>query len=138
MGWYLYLGNGMRSFDWSRDAVSTVAPSTASAAREWVSAYLAEHGLSHLQDSVRVVVSELVTNALVHARTPFTLTLSQSTRTLLVRVEDGSPEAPVLRTPAPMEDTGHGLRLVEALSRDWGHVPGAAGSKVVWASFSKT
>ncbi len=128
----------MRSFDWSRDAVSSAAPTTAAAARELVSTYLAEHGLLHLQDSVRVVVSELVTNALVHARTPFTVTLSQSSRTLLLRVEDGSQEPPVLRTPGPMEDTGHGLRLVEALSRDWGHTPAPAGSKVVWATFSKS
>ena len=127
----------MRTFDWSRDAVSSAAPRTASSARDLVSSYLTEHGLLHLEDSVRVVVSELVSNALVHARTPFTITLSQSSRTLLLRVEDGSPEPPVLRTPSPMDDSGHGLRLVEALSRDWGHTPTPEGSKVVWATFSK-
>jgi hypothetical protein len=35
-----------------------------------------------------------------------------------------------------MEDSGHGLRIVEALSRDWGYLPGEE-SKVVWATFSK-
>lgn len=127
----------MRSFDWSRDAELTAAPTSAAAAREVVSAYLAEHGLVHLDDPVRVVVSELVTNALVHARTPFTVTLSQSTRTMLVRVRDDSSDLPVLRTPGPMEDSGHGLRIVEALSRDWGCVPSDEGSKVVWATFPK-
>lgn len=126
----------MRSFDWSRHAELTAAPATAADAREQVTSYLAEHGLTDLCDPVRVVASELVTNALVHARTPFTVTLSQSSRTLLLRVEDESTDPPVVRTPGPMEDSGHGLRIVEALSRDWGHVPGE-GSKVVWATFSK-
>ena len=126
----------MRSFDWSRHAELTAAPATAADARELVTTYLAEHGLSDLCDPVRVVVSELVTNALVHARKPFTVTLSQSSRTLLVRVEDESTEPPIVRTPGPMADSGHGLRIVEALSRDWGFVPGEE-SKVVWATFSK-
>jgi anti-sigma regulatory factor (Ser/Thr protein kinase) len=83
-------------------------------------------------DQAKVVVSELVTNAVLHARTAFVLT---------VRVAEGavievSDEAPT-RLPRRIERDdnrpgGMGLHLVDAMSAEWG-VERDPERKVVWA-----
>ena len=124
---------------WSHEIKFPGQRTSVSGAREFVGHHLREHGLSELADDVQLVASELATNAVVHARTPFTLTLQLMTRqVLMLKVRDRAPSAPVL-VVAPVLQQGHaarrGMALVERISRDWGVTGHADGSKSVWASF---
>lgn len=87
--------------------------------------------LGHLVDDLALVVSELVTNAVLHARTPCELVLSLSDGTLRVEVADDSPAIPRRKIYGSTATTGRGLGLVEVLSRAWG-VDRRNGGKVVW------
>ena len=78
-----------------------------------------------------LLVSELATNAVLHARTPFGLTISSSGPRVRVAVTDGSHSAPVLKDFGPDAVTGRGMRLVDTLSGRWGTEPHDEG-KVVW------
>jgi anti-sigma regulatory factor (Ser/Thr protein kinase) len=86
----------------------------------------------------RAVISELVANAVEHARTDIDVTVSLRGSTLHLAVRDGCrlpPRVLELAPPVPgrpLNERGHGLRVVEADSIDWGVLPAADG-KVVWA-----
>lgn len=83
-----------------------------------------------------IVVSELVTNVVVHARTMMTLRLSLRRRYLHIAVRDGSIEEPRLVDTSPLDATGgRGIALVDAVARRWGSLP-TDGGKVVWAVLS--
>ena len=104
-------------------------------ARNFVTRHLIEHNLSSLGDDVRLVTSELATNATLHARTPFTVSLEQRVRGVLLTVQDGSPSAPEKVEAQVMDTHGRGLLLVAHTSHDWGMTGGPGVSKSVWASF---
>ncbi len=78
-----------------------------------------------------LLVTELVTNAVLHARTEITVALELRDEVLRIRVADGSPRRPQLRGPSTDATTGRGLGLVEQLSRSWG-VDSLADGKSVW------
>ncbi|MFB6893356.1 ATP-binding protein [Kitasatospora sp. NPDC056327] len=84
-------------------------------------------------EDVLLMVSELVTNACLHAPGgPRELRLRWDTRRLLVEVSDASPEPPRLRPFAdPGQPGGHGLRVVDRLAGAWGSRP-EDGGKSVW------
>ncbi|WP_237305353.1 ATP-binding protein [Streptomyces sp. SAT1] len=103
-------------------------------ARVMVATVLAVWHLPRLVADAELVASELVTNAVRHARGPdvgVTVTRTGHAR-VCVAVTDGSPLLPRLRVAGLLAETGRGLRLVEGLSRDWGAAP-CARSKSVWA-----
>lgn len=108
---------------------------SASKARDFVRQHLVAHGLANLIEDVRLVASELATNALVHAGTPFVVSLSEMEGVLLLTVRDGSASPPVRTTGQGMTVGGRGLQVVQMLSQEWGAVIDASGSKSVWASF---
>lgn len=86
------------------------------------------------QDTTEVAVlltTELVTNAIVHARTDFALRVTSHDDRLRVEVSDSSLEPPRLVPIRGLEDHGRGLHLVEALSASWG-VDWRDDHKVVW------
>lgn len=106
-------------------------------ARLFVRQLLDEHGLASRTDDVELVVTELATNAVRHARTAFTLSVSRDGPVLTVRVEDGDPEHPALSGDAGPDDTGgRGLTLVEGASDAWGVERLDGQAKAVWATFS--
>ena len=121
---------------WSAESALAAQPTSASAARVFVGEHLAAHGLGHMVDDIQLVVSELVTNALVHARTPLMLSIQAFEHSLLVAVRDGSPDRPLPVDAPGLERNGRGLRIVEVVSLDWGFSVGPAGDKSVWASFA--
>ncbi|MFF7988224.1 ATP-binding protein [Kitasatospora xanthocidica] len=92
-----------------------------------------------LVDSCEVVVSELVTNAVLHARVPrgrrIAVRFESASGHLRIEVHDASSEKPAIRRPvSPDDSSGRGLRLVEALSVEWGCAPRPEGiGKIVWA-----
>lgn len=108
----------------------------ASAARAYVSAALAECGASHLEGSAELGVSELVTNAVLHGRTALTVAVVTTPGgRVRIEVTDHSPLPPQRRRLSALATTGRGLRLVEAVSDDWGIEPVPAalgGGKTIW------
>ncbi|MFJ6567829.1 SpoIIE family protein phosphatase [Streptomyces sp. NPDC091292] len=83
-------------------------------------------------DTVLLVVSELVTNALVHTDGPVRLDLTLVGGRLRIAVCDSSPRTPVKPTNLGWEATGgRGILLVEAMSDAYGTVP-VSGGKQVW------
>ncbi|MEV0598431.1 SpoIIE family protein phosphatase [Streptomyces sp. NPDC050315] len=84
-------------------------------------------------DVVLLVVSELVTNAMVHTQGEVRLDLTLiAEERLRVAVTDASPRAPAKPVAVGWESTGgRGLLLVEAMTESWGSVP-VSGGKQVW------
>ena len=80
------------------------------------------------QSDLVLVLSELATNAVLHARTPFDVVVTTNGH-VRVEVEDGSTNAPVRRVPS--DEGGRGLMIVEQLCDRWG-VQIAGGRKCVW------
>jgi anti-sigma regulatory factor (Ser/Thr protein kinase) len=121
---------------WSHQADWPALPGNVSEARQFVCGHLADHGLRAITDDVRLVVSELVTNAVVHARTPFTVMVSREDGTVQLAVTDGMSYLPDLVHSGLWSDTrGRGLFMVDAYSQTWG-VRATAAGKTVWASFN--
>ncbi|MEW2633020.1 ATP-binding protein [Streptomyces sp. NPDC048389] len=83
-------------------------------------------------EDVLLLVSELVTNACLHAGGPRELTLSHSGGRLRVEVADGNPRPPARRTQSDLtQPGGHGLIILERLAQHWGSAARGSG-KVVW------
>ncbi|MFK0191662.1 SpoIIE family protein phosphatase [Kitasatospora sp. NPDC090308] len=100
-------------------------------ARRFTRATLDAWGLSGLTDYAELVVSELVTNALLHADAPRRLRIFRD-RTLTLEVSDAGGQPPRLRTSAEEDEGGRGIHLVSELAHRWGSRPTRHG-KVVWA-----
>ncbi len=107
-------------------------PLSASRARAFVCRHLVDHRVTPLVDSARLVASELVTSSILHASTPFTVTLSECGDGVLLTVRDDPPvDAP---TPARGTDLrGRSLVIVDLLSRHWGFTTDREGSRTLWA-----
>jgi hypothetical protein len=87
-------------------------------------------------DGALLVVSELVTNALVHTDGRVRLDLTFIGHRLRVAVTDASPRTPIKPASLGWEATGgRGILLVEAMSEAWGTVP-VSGGKQVWSELA--
>lgn len=111
---------------------TVVAPASArEAADEW----LAANGVvAEVRQDILLAISELVTNAITHARSAPVLVMTLLPECLRLEVTDNSAQAPRLR---PLADAtgGFGLRLVGQVTDRWGWAP-TPGGKAVWAEFS--
>jgi anti-anti-sigma factor len=85
-------------------------------------------------EELLLCVSEVVTNAVIHAGTPRHLSVRQEGNRLVIEVADGDPRPPVRRNPDPTSPTGRGLRLLDDLATAWDWRPTDDG-KVVWFEF---
>ena len=103
-------------------------------ARDFVRDHLLLHGLPGLVDDVRLVASELSTNVVEHAQTPFSLTLAREGHSVLLSVQDTSPRLPRPVVAGPSHLRGRGLLIVDRLSSGWG-VETTDDLKAVWAHF---
>ncbi len=88
--------------------------------------------LPDLSDPAQLIVTELVANAVRHAGTLMTLTVSVHGRHLQISVIDHDPRPPQPNSANPVDEHGRGLQMIEALGSDWGTVAVRDG-KVVWA-----
>ncbi|MGW6555170.1 SpoIIE family protein phosphatase [Streptomyces sp. NPDC055051] len=91
---------------------------------------LARWDLEELNDSVELLISEVVTNAVRYAERPVTLRLLK-TDVLRCEVGDDSPQLPRQRRARETDEGGRGLFLVNRLARRWGATR-LSGGKVVW------
>jgi anti-sigma regulatory factor (Ser/Thr protein kinase) len=131
----------------ARDAVSDRPPPRGGLVAEWsfpaeagavrnaravVRATLNEWGLNAVADVAVLLVSELVTNSLRHARGPIGVRLERrGSDVLRVEVSDPVPDLPLSRTAALDDEGGRGLQLVARTSLRWGTRHSRAG-KTVW------
>jgi two-component sensor histidine kinase len=104
-------------------------------ARQFVREHLTGHDLPLLVDDVTLVTSELATNALRHAGTAFTVTITAFADDVVLEVEDGSLSVPVLVDAGVDDVVGRGMSIVDVVARDWGVVVEADVGKSVWAAF---
>ncbi|WP_265561526.1 SpoIIE family protein phosphatase [Streptomyces hygroscopicus] len=96
---------------------------------------LARWGMEELTDSVELLVSEVVTNAVRYASRPVTLRLLR-TDVLRCEVGDDVPQLPRLRQARATDEGGRGLYLVNRLARRWGATRLSTG-KVVWFELNR-
>jgi len=110
------------------------------AAREFTGQTLRGWGLPLLAEDAAVIVSELVTNALLHgcaksaAADQVELLLWRRAGQMVCAVTDPGPQAPVLVLPEPLAEAGRGLQVVQALSVTWGWTRLGGRRKMVWAA----
>ncbi|MEV1000349.1 ATP-binding protein [Nonomuraea sp. NPDC050202] len=102
-------------------------------ARRLAGTVLGESGYQGRHEDVLLVVSELVTNALVHGDGPPVLRVRASTSRVRIEVGDTGVALPQTREPGPV--SGWGLHVVRLLSTGWGISPGESG-KVVWCELA--
>lgn len=109
-------------------------PESVPTARRAVRDLLVELDATESAGDATLVVSELVTNALVHAGTDITVVLRAAPGGWQVEVTDGSPHRPSMRSYGATASTGRGLALLNEVARSWGvrARPSGAPGKVVW------
>ncbi|MFF0163309.1 ATP-binding protein [Streptomyces sp. NPDC005263] len=123
------------SFDGQSGVVPLARDFTRQALYEW--GWLPASGADQraAAEDVLLVVSELVTNACLHAEGPDELRITCDNKVIRLEVSDKGAGQPSPRTPHRAgRPGGHGMFIVQRLCLDWGVVrgPGAAG-KTVWA-----
>ncbi|HEX6247862.1 MAG TPA: ATP-binding protein, partial [Nocardioidaceae bacterium] len=106
-------------------------------ARRMIRECLEAAGRPDLVETAQLLVSEIVTNALVHAGTPIDVGFSFVDGGLRIEVTDGSPHAPAPRDYGPSAGTGRGLMLLEEMVDEWGVTPDDPG-KTVWFQIATT
>ena len=119
------------------------APEAVSASRHFLRLALSKWHAATIEEDALLIVSELVTNAVIATGIPadhrasadtglFRVQLVGLRDSVLVEIWDRSDEAPVLKTPADDVEGGRGLLLVHLLALRWGSYR-TAGGKMVWA-----
>jgi hypothetical protein len=118
----------VRTYPFSREAPA--------AARHFAVAILRQWGVADIADDAALVVTELAANAIVHARSGFTIILSARGSSLRIAVRDACPlpdEGRSALMPIPL----HGLGAVDALAREWGVESLGKAGKTVWVDLRR-
>ncbi|NNG88726.1 ATP-binding protein [Streptomyces cacaoi] len=113
-------------------------PESVGRARAFVTEILAEWGVSGRAEDIRLCVSELATNAVVHGTAPghgFLVGLVVEGDVVRTEVHDGRARRPKARRATAVDTTGRGLALVDALADGWGVEERIPCGKLVWACF---
>lgn len=105
--------------------------SSAGGARRFVAAALEGWGLGRLEEVACLLVSELVSNVVLHAGTELDVRLRRFDTRVRVEVHDGSPQLPERKYYSPTSTTGRGLVFIAELAQSWGWEATGDG-KVVW------
>lgn len=106
-------------------------PTAPRAARRFIDETLRRWDCGEAISTIELLVSELVTNALVHANSVADVAIILRGDAIRVEVGDDSPTPPQRRHAEDHEPSGRGIALVDALSSSWG-VEGYEDGKVVW------
>lgn len=120
-------------------------PASAGAARRFVTDALREWGLESLAYDAATIVSELATNAIVHAcdqsdpGEEFHVTVTADSKEVMITVTDLAGAEPAELFPGEPQvgaESGRGLGIVAAYSDDWGWRRQEGNGKVVWATLA--
>ena len=108
------------------------------AARSWIDAFLSQSAIGGtVRDDAQLVVSELVTNALMHGDGSLVLRASITGRTVQISVTDSGDELPEVLPLDPSRIGGLGLIVVDRIASEWGVSP-FPGGKTVWAALDSS
>ena len=109
-------------------------PASSREARRRVAGVLEDAALEAAAATAALVVSELATNAVLHARTPFEVRVRVERAVIRIEVHDQTVRKPAPRLFSDEATSGRGLRLVQEVCDAWGVDPDADGrGKTVWA-----
>lgn len=112
-------------------------PASVRKARVFTGDVLAHDGVeASVIEMAVLLVSELVTNAVVHAPGTICLTVHSDAHWVRIEVEDQGRDRPVLRPGTQDQLEGRGLRVVDKLATDWG-TERRATHKVVWFEIAR-
>ena len=106
-------------------------PQQVAAGRRFTRQTLTAWQRTELADTACLLVSEILTNAVHHARQAIGLRLHDTAREVIAEITDDNPQLPQRTLPAPAGESGRGLTLVESLAATWGARPSGTG-KTVW------
>ena len=104
-------------------------PRSARAVRQFVTDALPE---SNQLDDIVLTASELASNVIRHAHTPYTVRLELLENLIRLEISDGSSIVPAVKD---LTDSPGGLRIVTAASDKWG-IEGNLNGKTIWAEFN--
>ncbi|MEP6761802.1 MAG: PAS domain S-box protein [Sporichthyaceae bacterium] len=113
-------------------------PASAGTARRAVVDAVTAMGRGDLADTAGLLVTELVTNAIVHARTSIIVTIAANAFGLRVEVNDSSPHIPMRRGYGSTATTGRGVAVVEMLAERFGTDATSGTGKTVWFELGTT
>lgn len=99
-------------------------------ARRWLAEWLPPSVPQSLRDDAALLISELVTNAVLHAMTACTVTVDLTDRCLRVVVADEVSRGPSITRPE-LGESGRGIDVVACLAGEWGWRR-TVGGKEVW------
>ena len=112
---------------------ATLPPSSASvrAARHFTQDALRGLGAPDAEDSATLLVSELATNAVIHAGTQVRVTIRCIDGVVRIEVRDDDPTPPREIRPDPLQPSGRGIWMVDTIAAEWGVDRNEQG-KTVW------
>ncbi len=114
------------------DQMLPALPSSAGAARRLLRDALPGEASEEAVDAAALALSEIVTNALVHAGTPMRLRVILAPSAVRVELTDGSAHLPLPRDYSRAAGTGRGLHMVTEVVDQWGAHHDDDDGKVVW------
>lgn len=107
-------------------------PTSPAEAREFIRDFCTAAGLdAEVCQKAALLVSELVTNAVLHGRTRATLVAERPGGCLRICVEDANPARPTTPIATADDESGRGMRIVGRVADRWG-VDGTGEGKSVW------
>ena len=106
-------------------------PTSAGVARRFIDLTLTGWGCDALVDAAVLLVSEVVTNAILHARSDIEVHVASRGTVMRIEVTDHGDGDPVMRSYSEDASSGRGLAIVEQVASAWG-VTKVAGGKRVW------
>ena len=110
-------------------------PKSATQARSLTRDYLQSSCPREAIEIAALLITELVTNAVLHARTPIVVSVESSPGTVFLAVDDKAAGEPVARDYGIDAATGRGIKLVRELSTRWG-VDRSGVGKRVWCEIT--
>ena len=105
-------------------------PASIASTREFARGVVTE-APDEARDAMILMISELATNAVRHARTDFTVTTTHTESMVEVSVSDHGGGTPLKRDPPHTEPTGRGLLIVDTFSDEWG-ITRSGRTTVIW------
>jgi anti-sigma regulatory factor (Ser/Thr protein kinase) len=125
-------GAGVRERQQPEDAMTIPAdPARVGQVRRWLAACVGDEAGAETLETLSLLASEVITNAVLHAATPVTVSVEREDARVRVCVTDQLAEVPSIAEFTADRSGGRGMGLIDALADDWG-VDVALGAKTVW------